>query len=310
MGSFSSINKKKKKATITVSLSIVILGIMTSAVFIYSIVGSDIKNNNKIEDTNNNLKDQNKDLQEKVITKFDAKAVGNNTSELGKEYVVSRFDVQNMINGTYVGRLADKKIVFLTFDDGPSHNTLKVLDILKENNIHATFFVLGQEIVGNEDIIKKIYDNGNAIGNHSYSHKFKTLYPKNSIDIDAYMDEYKKTEKRLKNILGKKFSTNLVRMPGGENSRIYYNDKNLAPLKEAFKNESIESIDWNSLNGDAEGQEYSVEQMLEYVKASSSGGKHIVVLMHDAAAKEMTVKALPQIIEYFKSQGYEFRTIG
>lgn len=222
---------------------------------------------------------------------------------------MSRFDVAKMLKGTYSGPLSDEKTVFLTFDDGPSKNTPKVLDILNKYGVHGTFFVLGGQVKGGANYIKRIYNEGNAIGNHSYTHDFATLYPKNKINVSTYMNEYYKTENALKSVLGNNFNTKVVRMPGGENSRQYYKDPNLPELRNKFSNEGIASIDWNALNGDAEGKRYTVSQMVDYVKRSSAGQKHVVVLMHDAAAKGLTVEALPQVIEYFKSQGYNFKVI-
>ena len=69
-----------------------------------------------------------------------------------------------------------KKVVYLTFDDGPSKNTPKILDILKENDVHATFFVICPYIEAHNALIKRAYDEGNAIGNHTHNHEFKYIY--------------------------------------------------------------------------------------------------------------------------------------
>lgn len=250
------------------------------------------------------IKEENKESVQAPI-----KTNGSNVNNAAKSYAVNRFDVEKMAKGTYNGPLKDEKMVFLTFDDGPSQNTGKVLDILNRYKVHGTFFTIGNLAEKNPDYIKRIYSEGNALGNHTYSHDFSKIYPGNKISVNNYMAEYDKTEKVLKNILGDNFNSQLVRMPGGENSREYYKDPNLAALRSAFKKESIASVDWNSLNGDAEGKKYSVQEMVDYVKRSSKGKNQAVVLMHDAAAKGLTVEALPGIIEYFKSEGYSFKVI-
>lgn len=262
----------------------------------------------KVENTKTSLEKGNdaSSTQENIVV---APTNGSNIIDSAKSYAVSRFDVAKMLKGTYSGPLSDEKTVFLTFDDGPSKNTPKVLDILNKYGVHGTFFVLGGQVKGGANYIKRIYNEGNAIGNHSYTHDFATLYPKNKINVSTYMNEYYKTENALKSVLGNNFNTKVVRMPGGENSRQYYKDPNLPELRNKFSNEGIASIDWNALNGDAEGKRYTVSQMVDYVKRSSAGQKHVVVLMHDAAAKGLTVEALPQVIEYFKSQGYNFKVI-
>lgn len=260
----------------------------------------------KPEAENNSVNSNKTSTQGNIVT---APTNGSNIIDSAKSYAVNRFDVAKMVKGTYSGPLDNEKTVFLTFDDGPSKNTPKVLDTLNKYGVHGTFFVLGGQVKGGADYIKRIYNEGNAIGNHSYTHDFATLYPKNKINVSTYMNEYYKTENALKSVLGNNFNTKVVRMPGGENSRQYYKDPNLSELKKKFSNEGIASIDWNALNGDAEGKRYTVSQMVDYVKRSSAGQKHVVVLMHDAATKGLTVEALPQIIEYFKSQGYNFKVI-
>ncbi|MGL5615285.1 MAG: polysaccharide deacetylase family protein [Sarcina sp.] len=271
------------------------------------------ENNNKNEVINKEpVKEQIKeDIEEenKESVQAPIKTNGSNINNAAKSYAVNRFDVEKMVKGTYDGPLKDEKMVFLTFDDGPSQNTGKVLDILNRYKVHGTFFTIGNLAEKNPDYIKRIYNEGNALGNHTYSHDFSKIYPGNKISVNNYMDEYDKTEKVLKNILGDNFNSQLVRMPGGENSREYYKDPNLSVLRSAFRKESIASVDWNSLNGDAEGKKYSVQEMIDYAKRSSKGKNQAVVLMHDAAAKGLTVEALPGIIEYFKSEGYSFKVI-
>lgn len=98
-------------------------------------------------------------------------------------------------------------------------------------------------------------------------------------------------------------------MPGGYLSRKYYNDPNLKEFDRTLNNNGIVSIDWTALNGDAEGKNYSKKELLEYAKKSSQGQKQIVILMHDTYGKEKTVEMLPDLIDYYKSNGYEFKTI-
>lgn len=122
----------------------------------------------KVENTETNLEKSNNasSTQENVVV---APTNGSNVIDSAKSYAVSRFDVAKMLKGTYSGPLSDEKTVFLTFDDGPSKNTPKVLDILNKYSVHGTFFVLGGQVKGEENYIKRIYNEGNAIGNHSYT---------------------------------------------------------------------------------------------------------------------------------------------
>ncbi len=202
-----------------------------------------------------------------------------------------------------------KKIVFLTFDDGTSKtNTPKVLDILKQEDVKATFFLTGQNIENGGDeakeLVKQEFNEGHAIANHSYSHDVKKLYPGRTLDIDAFKEDFAKNDKLLKDILGKYFSTRVIRCPGG-----YMSWKGMEPLDEYLKENNMISIDWTSLNADAEGKRKNAQELLDYTIKTSEGKEMVVLLMHDTYGKEETVKALPGVIKYFKDNGYEFRTL-
>ena len=230
------------------------------------------------------------------------------TSHEGKKYTydanivaekLSKYDYSN--NG--------EKIVFLTFDDGTSTtNTPKVLDILKKEGVKATFFITGQNVeYGGEkarDLIKQEFNEGHAIANHSYTHDVKKLYPNRVLDIDAFKADFEKNDKMLKDILGKYFSTRVIRCPGG-----YMSWKGMEPLDKYLSENNMVSIDWTSLNADAEGKRKNAKELTEYAIKTSEGKEMVVLLMHDTYGKEETVKALPGIIKYFKDNGYEFKTL-
>ncbi|MGG5462228.1 polysaccharide deacetylase family protein [Clostridium sp. B9] len=246
---------------------------------------------------------------EEVKPKPDDVMPGMNVTYEGDKYGVDAKDVEEMVNGTYEG---DGKYVFLTFDDGPSNGTEKILNILKEKDVKATFFVLGSSIEDNskrQEFLKEEIKSGNAIANHSYSHDFKKLYPHNNLNIDVFMDEFNKTNNIMKSIIGEEFDCRVLRMPGGYGTRKYYKDPSLQAFDKTLEENGIVNVDWNALNGDAEGKPYSPEEMMNYVKKTSKGKDHVVILMHDAAGKEKTIEILPQVIDYFKSEGYEFKTI-
>lgn len=189
-----------------------------------------------------------------------------------------------------------KKTVFLTFDDGPSANiTPQILNILDKYNIKATFFVVGAMAEENKEILKRTYNSGHAIANHSYSHNYSKIYS----NVDNFIYEVDKTEEALKKILGYNFNTRVFRFPGGS----YGNKKE---FKEAINNKGMIYIDWNSLNGDAEGQGLSKDRLINRFLETSSNYEKLVVLMHDAPGKQSTVDSLPSIIENLKQRGFEF----
>jgi len=107
-----------------------------------------------------------------------------------------------------------QKIAYLTFDDGPSEQTIIVLDILKEENIHATFFLIGEEITSErEAIVKRMVEEGHTIGLHTYCHDYDVIYR----SVDDFLADYEKLYKRLYEVTGLKPS--IFRFPGGSTNR-------------------------------------------------------------------------------------------
>lgn len=224
-------------------------------------------------------------------------------------YAVSADEVEKMLEGKASNN--DKEI-FLTFDDGPSENTREILKILKEEDVHATFFDIGSALKDNkenQELLKQEIDQGNAVAGHSFSHDYKTLYPGNSVDVNKFMSELNETNEIMKSVLGKNFNARVIRMPGGYMSRRYYRDPNLKALDETFAKNNIVSIDWDAETGDATGRHYTVEQYVQNSAKNINTLNHVILLMHDAAAKKETVQALPAIIKFYKEHGYAFKVI-
>lgn len=193
------------------------------------------------------------------------------------------------------------KVIYLTFDDGPSQNTVRVLDILKQYNVKATFFVNYQDNC--DDIYKRIHSEGHAIGNHTYSHDFNSIYQSTS----AFFEDYEKLNKYLYSLIG--VTPDIMRFPGGSNNTIG-GIGFMSQLSKEVKNRGIQYTDWNSLSGDAETVELvSKEQLALKVETTAVGENKVIVLMHDASAKNTTPDALPTIIEYFKARGYVFASL-
>ena len=208
--------------------------------------------------------------------------------------------------------IKNEKIAYITFDDGPSPtNTPGVLDVLDKYNVKATFFVLGTSIDANDQakaLLKKEVARGHAIGNHTYSHNYSYLYPNKVMNVNNIVSDLQKNENAMKEVLGKDFTTRVIRLPGG-----YWSWDGRTAMKEAMEQDGYYNVDWNALDKDAEGPKKNADQLVqctkESVEALGPNADSVVLLMHDTYGKEETVKALPRIIEYLQSQGYEFRTI-
>ena len=202
-----------------------------------------------------------------------------------------------------------EKIVFLTFDDGTSTTvTPQILKTLKDENVKATFFLTGQNIERGgakaKELIKQEFEEGHAIANHSYSHNYGILYPNRVLNLESFKEDFKKTDIILKDVLGPYFSTEVIRCPGGHMSW-----KGMQPLDKYLDENGIASIDWNALSGDAEGKKKNPQELYDYAVKTSAGKDMVVILMHDTYGKENTAKALPQIIKYYKDNGYKFKVL-
>ena len=290
-------NKKSnvKKAVLIIIALLTITGIV-STTWAY------VDNQRKIK------AEQLKIEEEKRKAEEEKKKYTVGTSHEGKKYSYDASVVAEKLK-KYDYSNNGEKIVFLTFDDGTSTtNTPKVLDILKKEGVKATFFITGQNVeYGGEkarDLIKQEFNEGHAIANHSYTHDVKKLYPNRVLDIDAFKADFEKNDKMLKEVLGKYFSTRVIRCPGG-----YGSWKGMEPLDEYLDENKMISIDWTSLNADAEGKKKNAKELANYAIKTSEGKEMVVLLMHDTYGKEETVKALPAIIKYFKDNGYEFKTL-
>lgn len=197
---------------------------------------------------------------------------------------------------------SETKRVFLTFDDGPSKNvTASILDILKQENVKASFFVLGSRVELYPDIIKREYDEGHFIASHGYSHIYSQLYS----SPQSVLDEYNKSLVTIRNAIGEQeYNPHLFRFPGGYSGGKYALVKQEAAT--LLEQNGIMHVDWNALTSDAAGSK-TTEQFLAELDKTVKQHTSVVVLMHDAGTKQATADALPQIIAYFRDRGFEFK---
>ncbi|ABR36772.1 polysaccharide deacetylase family protein [Clostridium beijerinckii] len=303
-------NKNIKVAKITILFIIISILVIT----VGNIVMQRFSNNTKTVqalDGNQNAKSESSDNQSKSETDSDELK-----SESNSEVENSAF-VEKYLNQQMKGQRPDgadgKKVVYLTFDDGPSETvTPQILDILKKEDVHATFFLIGKYIdkdQASKDLVKREFDEGNAIGNHTYSHDYNYLYPNGKINLENCMSDFEKTNQSLKNILGEDFSTRAVRFPGGQMTWDKKDPSGAEAMDKALHDKDYHQIDWNSLSGDAEGASKKAEQLKQEVIKTVANREKAIILMHDTYGKEETAKALPEVIEYLKGQGYEFKII-
>ncbi|MBP7059406.1 MAG: polysaccharide deacetylase [Lachnospiraceae bacterium] len=201
-------------------------------------------------------------------------------------------------SGTGEGNLAkpeDTLKVYLTFDDGPSANTDKILDILDDYGVKATFFVTGHSDAESSARYKRIVDEGHTIGMHSYSHKYKEVYA----SLSSFQEDYDKIHDLIKTSTG--VDCNLYRFPGGSSNQVSGED--MSYFIDFLNKKNVKYYDWNVTSGDASSTAYTSQELIENVMSDVVKYKTSIVLMHDAENKKSTVEALPTLIETLQAKG-------
>lgn len=192
----------------------------------------------------------------------------------------------NVIEGRQDSSAGIKRVYF-TFDDGPSANTDRILDILDQYGIKATFFVVGKDKY--QEQYKRIVQDGHTLGMHSYSHKYNEIYA----SLDAYKQDLSQLHDFLYELTGE--DCKIVRFPGGSSNTISKVD--MWELIDYLEEEDLVYFDWNVSSGDAVGGNKSANQIARNVLDNIDKYNNSVVLFHDAAGKDSTVDALSIIIE-------------
>ena len=193
-----------------------------------------------------------------------------------------------------IERVKNSKVAYLTFDDGPNYNTLKILDILKENNIKATFFLVGNMVENNPSVVKRIKEDGHTIANHTYSHKYSYKTK------DEFLDEIEKTDELISTALGEEYKSYFIRVPGGSMGKKI--------LQEAIKENGYKSINWTAKFGDDEKNgKVDSDYILNRVKETAGDDQYEVILAH--STKSVTVLTLQEIIDNLKADGYIFEPL-
>jgi len=182
---------------------------------------------------------------------------------------------------------ADIRRVYLTFDDGPSANTDRILDILAQYGVKATFFVVGKN--GYTEQYQRIVKEGHTLGMHSYSHRYSEIYA----SLDAYKEDLTKLHDFLYELTEE--DCKIVRFPGGSSNTI--SKVNMQELIHYLNQENMVYFDWNVSSGDASGENKDANQIARNVLDQIDKYNNVVILFHDATGKSTTVDALSEIIE-------------
>jgi len=200
----------------------------------------------------------------------------------------------------------EQKVAYLTFDDGPSRNTIRILDILDEFGVKATFFVMANDTpegtVGYDEMIKR----GHQIALHTYSHDYREIY--------TTKKDFFENINRLETFLAERYNirTNVLRFPGGSknvSSRQYGGAHIMTEIKEECVRRGYRFFDWNVDSKDGISPYVSVHAITTNVLNGAKNKQQAIILLHDINLMTNTVTALPIIIKGLKEQGFVFSVI-
>ncbi len=215
-------------------------------------------------------------------------------------------DYQNLYPDLYLSDIPEQSgstnTVYLTFDDGPTNLTHKVLDVLKEKKVRATFFIIGKNLEteqGKQTLIS-IAEEGHSVGIHTYSHIYKDIY--NS--VEEYLDDFYKVYDLIYSITGTK--PEIFRFPGGSING--YNKTFYKELIAEMTRRGFVYYDWNVSAQDAVGTT-TEREIFDNIVTASKKKTRSVILMHDSLEKRETLKALPSIIDELSDSGYHFESL-
>lgn len=206
-----------------------------------------------------------------------------------------RFNLfRSALGGAFADELPETKVVYLTFDDGPSDKvTPKILDVLKEENVRATFFIVGRQAETRQYVLRRAANEGHTIAVHSYTHIYKDIYASE----ESLAEDVEKCNTVIRRVTGKE--AEVYRFPGGSFSV-------RRELVDKVESLGLKHIDWNASFCDAEIVDASPEQLAEAAIRTAAGRSRVVMLAHDSTDKSATAQALPTVIRYFKENGYSF----
>lgn len=243
-----------------------------------------------------NFKNHEEDL---TVNKSVYQSVYNQVYDYSISYISkSLYSLLNSLITKKYFKNEPEKVVYLTIDDGPDpYSTPEFLEIFRQYGVKATFFMIGCRMEKYPNLVLDIYSEGHAIGNHSYTHNYNSLYR----NPENFAEEIIKTENTIYSITGKKVK--IFRAPGGSPNLLKSGLlKKLDELGYVF-------FDWNVTAADTSPRGVTKDQVINNIKRGSRNLNKVIVLMHDNHRRKATLEALPEIIEWFKEEGYTFSTL-
>jgi len=271
---------------------------------------TDIQNINHILELDIQLKSaieqENLFQPEKIKLQFDNSDLNNQVKLLSEtinnlnQQLVELSKVQSTFQSS-----ESNKVAYLTFDDGPSEITEKILDLLKINNIKATFFVVGRTDDYSKKMYKRIVTDGHTLALHTYSHNYAEIYSSE----EAFLDDLNKLKSLIVTETG--VSPKYIRFAGGSSNSISkeYSQGIMTKLTKDVLDNGYKYFDWNVSSGDASPTPCSSTVIVNNIFNSINDKSQLMILMHDSNGKQAVVDALPEIIEGLRKANFIFAAI-
>lgn len=274
------INRMKNVIILTISIwmiaSLVAIIILSAAV---------VHLNGKINRLSESVHSSQKNVMKETDTESVVNSKATDTQLEVKRYENVETGIDSADNKAENG---DTHKVYLTFDSIPGENTDKILDVLKQYHVKATFFVTGDKSDGAKAVYKRIVKEGHTLGMHSFCNQYSTIYA----STEAFEKDYNKLSAYLKKVTGE--DSLYYRFPGGSSNQI--SNVNMAEFVHVLNEKNISYFDWNVSAGDTSG-DYTVDDIVNNVTDGIENYKTSVVLLHDGEDKATTVEALGPMIE-------------
>lgn len=291
----------KYAAPVTLGLLMVIVGIIALNMHATQLLIS------KLETELSTAKEVNIILQEE--NNMQAEKLNQKQEDFAKELSELEAELERVtrLKGVLERRdaYATEKIIYLTFDDGPSVNvTNEILDVLEDYGIKATFFVIGSRCHTHPEVLQRIHAAGHAIGNHTYSHDYKSIYR----NLDTFVRDFQTAQEAIFSITGE-YPT-LYRYAGGSlTARNYAGRLARAQFDQYLWEQGVQFFDWNIDSWDAKGGKVTVDSITKQAIMQLRNRQRAIILMHDFKYRHSTAQALPTIIETLLERGYEFSVL-
>lgn len=249
------------------------------------------------------IKEQKEQLSQIIVLQTEIEKLKQKNDELK----ITIEDLQNQNNNLLKKKLnsggANKKTAYLTFDDGPSENTQMILDILAENNVKATFFIVGRDNEYYRSLYQRMINEGHVIAPHSYSHKYDEIYS----SYENFIEDQTKIINLILSVGAK--NPYIMRFPGGSGNDLakeYGNDSLMYQILKHYVSLGYKYFDWNVDSKDSIAQVVAAERIEKNVIEGALKLQTPVILMHDSPTKTTTPLALQKIITKLKEAGYIF----